>query len=335
MASIKDVARLAGVSVGTVSNVLNRPEQVSPERRALVERAIAELSFVRNEPARQLRAGVSRTIAVVVLDIANPFFTDLVKGAEEAAEQHDAQVIVCNSNGDPEREARHLRLMEQQRVLGILLSPVNEDLSTQLLATQRRQAPVVFVDRVTTAPPYASVAVNDIHGGSLVGELLAATGHERVAFLGGPLSLRQVNDRLYGLRSAGRGLRVDVHETSDMSTRGGAEGLARVLAGPPDSRPTALFCANDLLAIGAINECVHRGIAVPDELSVVGYDDISFASTASVPLTTVAQPRQQLGRTAVELLLGMAGDEPSAELPQHIVFEPELVIRSSTRAAPQ
>jgi LacI family transcriptional regulator len=332
VASIKDVARLAGVSVGTASNVLNRPDSVSPERRERVERAIAELGFVRNEPARQLRAGVSRTIAVVVLDIANPFFADLVNGAEEVAERHDALVVVCNSGGDPDREARHLRRLEQQRVMGVLLTPVREVATPELLALMRHHTPVVLVDRVAAAAERPSVAVDDVRGGALVGELLAAAGHRQVAFLGGPRHLRQVADRLAGLHSTLGPAEVRLLETAEMSIRAGSDCVGEVLAGPPETWPTALFCANDLLAIGAVNECIRRGVSVPDQLSVVGYDDIDLAATASVPLTTVRQPSRQLGCTAVDLLLAeVTGTEPPTG--RQVVFEPELVVRSSTGPA--
>lgn len=327
VASIKDVARLAGVSLGTVSNVLNRPERVSPERRARVERAIAELGFVRSEPARQLRAGLSRTVAVVVLDVTNPFFGEIVEGAEEVAEQHDAQVVVCNSADDPAREARHLDRLLQQQVLGILLSPVHEVASAQQLASRRSHPPVVFVDRVPAGPGFASVAVDDVRGGELVGELLSAGGHERVAFAGGPPSLRQVSDRLHGLRSTFRGRdRVRVVDSADLSIRSGAAVLDEILAVPEASRPTAVFCANDLLAIGVLNACMRRGVTVPDQLAVVGYDDISFAETASVALTTVSQPARRLGTEAARLLLDDAAQR------RNLVFAPELVVRSSARA---
>lgn len=324
VASIKDVARLAGVSLGTVSNVLNRPERVGPERRARVERAIAELGFVRSEPARQLRAGMSRTVAVVVLDVTNPFFGEIVEGAEEIAEQHDTQVVVCNSAGDPAREARHLDRLLQQQVLGILLSPVHEVASAQQLAARRSHPPVVFVDRVPAGPGFASVAVDDVRGGELVGELLDAGGHEQIAFAGGPVSLRQVSDRLHGLRSGSRG-RIRVIDSADLSIRSGAAVLDEILAVPEPARPTAVFCANDLLAIGVLNACMRRGVAVPDELAVVGYDDISFAETASVALTTVAQPARQLGTEAARLLLDDAAGR------SNLVFSPELVVRSSAR----
>ena len=326
---MKDVARLAGVSLGTVSNVLNWPERVSPERRARVERAIAELGFVRNESARQLRAGASRTIAIVVLDLSNPFFGAIIAGAEEVADGHDVQVVVCNSGGDPEREARHLDHLIQQQVLGILLSPVHEAVSAQQLAARRRHPPVVFVDRVPPATPgFASVAVDDVHGGALVGELLSSTGHDHVAFAGGPRELRQVLDRLLGLRSTFRGTRIDVVDSAELTSGAGEAVLDDLLAHPAADRPTAVFCANDLLAIGVLNACARRGVAVPDELSIVGYDDIDLAATAGVPLTTVAQPARGLGRAATRLLLADTTEQGDA----NPVFTPELVVRSSTRA---
>lgn len=327
MSNIKDVARLAGVSLGTVSNVLNHPDRVSQELRERVEHAINELGFVRNEPARQLRAGQSRTIAVVVLDIANPFFADLIAGAEDVAAEQGAQVIVCNSDGDPAREAAHLQYLGQQRVLGILLSPIQEAVAAQLLAARRNSPPVVFVDRVPAGPGFASVSVDDVHGGALVGELFTAAGHERVTYIGGPHTLRQVSDRLHGLRSTFRGGEIDVVAAPELTIRAGAAALGELLARPADRRPQALFCANDLLAIGAVNAATRLGVSVPDDLTIVGYDDIDFAETAGVALTTVRQPARAIGRRAAELLLREVTDGAA---PTSLVFKPELVVRSSS-----
>lgn len=343
MASVKDVARSAGVSVGTVSNVLNRPEGVSPVLRERVERAIADLGFVRNESARQLRAGSSRTIAVVVLDVANPFFADVVAGADEAAEEHDDLVIVCSSAGSAEREARHLRRLEQQRVLGVLLSPVDNAPGAAQVEVRRRGTPVVLLDRGTPDPGQSSVAVDDVRGGALAGEHLLSLGHRRLGFVGGPLGLRQVAERLEGLRSvaAAAGARVDVVESAGTSVRAGSQAAAQVLGLPPGERPTALLCANDLLAIGVLNECLRRGVRVPDDVALVGYDDISFAATTTVALTSVRQPRQLLGRTAVRLLLDQVGPRrppvagssappAGSRAGEQVVFAPELVVRAST-----
>ncbi|NAZ84881.1 LacI family DNA-binding transcriptional regulator [Kineococcus indalonis] len=330
MATVKEVAQRAGVSLGTVSNVLNRPEVVSDALRSRVEQAIAELGFVRNESARQLRAGVSRTIAVVVLDVANPFFTDLVAGAEEAAEHHDALVVLCNSGNDPEREARHLLRLQQQRVLGVLLSPVRDEPTPALAAVRRHGTPVVLVDRGSPSAQDASVAVDDVLGGRLAGEHLLARGHREIAFVGAPSGLRQVDDRLAGLRAAvGAAGSVRLLPASGLTVRAGSQAAAALFAG--GSPPTAVFCANDLLALGVLNECVRRGVRVPHDLAVVGYDDIAFAATAAVPLTSVRQPREVLGRTGVELLLAQVEGLPARQL----VFEPELVVRRSTDAHPR
>lgn len=332
MATVKEVARRAGVSLGTVSNVLNRPEVVSEALRTRVQEAIAELGFVRNESARQLRAGVSRTVAMVVLDVANPFFTDVIAAAEDVAEVHDALVVLCNSANSADREARHLRRLDQQRVLGVLLTPVHDAPSAALTEIRDHGTPVVLVDRGAGAGGPSSVAVDDVLGGRLAGEHLVGTGHRRIAYVGVTTALRQVQERLRGVREAvGAAGDVEVVDASGLSVRAGSQAAAQFLSRPPAERPTAVFCANDLLALGVLNECVRRGVRVPDELAVVGYDDIGFAATASVPLTSVRQPRELLGRTAVELLLAHVEGRPA----QQVVFEPELVVRRSTARRPR
>ena len=332
MATVKEVARRAGVSLGTVSNVLNRPEVVSEALRTRVQQAIDELGFVRNESARQLRAGVSRTIAMVVLDVANPFFTDVIAGAEELAESHDALVVMCNSANSAEREARHLHRLDQQRVLGVLLTPVHETPSTALQEVRAHGTPLVLVDRVAATAEHPSVAVDDVLGGRLAGEHLLGAGHRDVAFVGVPPGLRQVDERLHGVRLAlGAAGAVQEVRSNGMSVRAGSQAAAQLLAQPARERPTAVFCANDLLALGVLNECVRRGLRVPDDLAIIGYDDIGFAATASVPLTSVRQPRQLLGRTAVELLLAQVEGRPA----QQVVFDPELVVRRSTSRGPR
>ncbi len=352
MVSIKDVARAAGVSLGTVSNVLNRPDSVSQQLRERVTSAIGELGYVRNESARQLRAGASRTIAVVVLDVANPFFADVISGVEAAAEEVGALVIICNSAGDPAREQRHLVRLQEQRVMGVLLSPVRNEPRAQMAELARRGSPVVLVDHVSTAVGCSSVAVDDEYGGALVGAHLLERGHRHIAFIGGPRSVAQVRDRLAGLRSAvAARAQVRIVDTEDMSLRAGSQAAGRLLTGWQEQldRPTAAFCANDLVAMGVLNECLRRDVKVPAELAIVGYDDIDFAATAAVPLSSVRQPREQLGRTAVELLLervaaaretgtrgagaGGGGARGGGGRARRVQFAPELVVRDSSRSA--
>ncbi len=331
-ASVKDVAAAAGVSLGTVSNVLNRPDRVSPGTRERVLKAMAELGFVRNESARQLRAGSSRTLAYVMLDAANPFFTDVAAGIDEAAETAGLSLVLCNSRNSADREASHLTLLEQQRVQGLLVTPVDPD-SPTLDEVARRGTPVVVVDRTRSDQAFCSVAVDDVLGGRLAVEHLLDRGHTRVAYIGGPTHLGQVRDRLEGARAAwaAAGLPPDSLtwlETAAMTVAEGREAGARLSGLPASRRPTAAFCVNDLLALGLLQHAISSGVRVPEELAIVGYDDIEFAAAAAVPLTSVRQPRQLLGRTAAELVLDEAGNPEHTH--RQVLFTPELVARSST-----
>jgi LacI family transcriptional regulator len=336
-ASVVDVAARAGVSVGTVSNVLNRPERVSPSTRERVLRAIEELGFVRNEAARQLRAGRSRIIGLVVLDVGNPFFTDLAAGAERVAAASNLSVVLCNSNDDVAREQHYLSMLKEQRAFGVLITPVGNRTAT-IEEIRRMGTPVVLVDRGARRKQ-CSVSVNDRVGGELAASHLIEQGHQRIGFAGGPVSINQVSQRLAGARTAveAAGLpreSLTVLETPRMDVAFGRAIGEQLTALPPRRRPTAVFCANDLLALGLLQDTAQRGLSVPEDLAIVGYDDIEFAAAATVPLTSVRQPRARLGQAAMELLMeeATAGD---SHRHRQIVFEPELVVRESTSKLPR
>ncbi|MBX6749534.1 MAG: LacI family DNA-binding transcriptional regulator [Micromonosporaceae bacterium] len=329
---MKDVAAAAQVSVGTVSNVLNRPELVSPATRDRVERTMADLGFVRNESARQLRAGTSRTLAYVMLDASNPFFTDVARGIEEAADELDLSLFLCNSNSRASRESSHLARLQQQRVQGILITPVDAE-SEGLAEIARRGTPVVVVDRTRRDADLCSVSVDDRRGGRLAVEHLIELGHRRIAFVGGPLSIGQVRDRIDGARAAWRAANRPadalVHVPTDaLTVADGTAAGARLLAQSSRRRPTAVFCANDLVALGVLRAALQAGLRVPDDVAIVGYDDIDFAAAAAIPLTSVRQPRVELGRTAARLVIDEATNV--AHEHQQVVFEPDLVTRAST-----
>ncbi len=331
-ASIKDVAGLAGVSVGTVSNVLNRPDIVSPTARERVQAAIAELGFVRHESARHLRAGHSRTIGLLVLDIANPFFTDVARGVEEVANAAGLAVILCNSDDRPDKEAAHLDVLREQRVRGVLLTPTAE-LSPAVEALRSRGTPVVLVDRRAPTLEECAVAVDDVLGGRLAAEHLLERGHRRIAFIGGPSRLPQVQERHAGVVAAvceatGGQEALTVVTPDALTVAGGREAAVQIVGLRGGRRPTAAICANDLLALGVLQEMVRQGVRVPEEFAIVGYDDIDFAAAAAVPLTSVRKPRYELGRRAAELLLSEAGGDGHQH--QQPVFEPTLVVRESS-----
>lgn len=329
--SVKDVAAAAGVSLGTVSNVMNRPAMVSARTRERVERAMADLGFVRNEFARQLRLGTNQSLAYVMLDATNPFFTDVAQGIEVAAASADVTLYLCNSNNSHAREESHLANLLQQRVQGILLTPLDPD-SPTLDAVKARGVPLVIVDRTRRDNSLCSVAVDDVLGGRLAVEHLIDRGHRRVAFVGGPETLGQVHDRLTGARAAwadaGRAAEdLTVVPTTAMTVAEGHEAGQRLAGLPRQQRPTAAFCANDLIALGLLQQAIGAGASVPGDLAIVGYDDIVFAGAAAVPLTSVRQPRQLLGEAAAELVL--AETEPD-HVHRQVTFQPELVARAST-----
>jgi LacI family transcriptional regulator, galactose operon repressor len=333
--SMKDVAALAGVAVGTVSNVLNAPELVAEPTRRKVEAAIDTLGWVRNESARQLRAGRSRSVGLVVLDISNPFFTDVVRGVEDCVTDLGYTVQVGNSAQEPGREESHLQLFEQQRVRGLLLAPVGE-VAARVAQLRRRGIPVVVVDRAGEDADYCSVAVDDVEGGRLAVAHLVERGHRRIGFVGGPSSLHQVRDRRLGAQLAstrpGDAVELLTVSTPLLDVTSGVRAAEELVALPDRERPTAVFAANDLLAIGLLQGLVTAGLVVPDDMAIVGYDDIAFAAAAAVPLTSVRQPREALGRQAAELLFDeiAAADADAVHAHRQVRFTPELVVRRSS-----
>ncbi|NDL58124.1 LacI family DNA-binding transcriptional regulator [Phytoactinopolyspora mesophila] len=329
--NIRQVAQRAGVSVGTVSNVLNRPELVTPSTRERVEAAIRDLRFVRNDSARQLRVGRSRTLGLVVLDISNPFFTDVARGVEDTANREGLAVIVCNSDEDAAKEASHLDLLAEMRVQGVLINPIEES-GERIKALRERGTPVVLFDRQAESPDECSVAVDDILGGKQAVEHLIERGHRTILFLGGPSTLRQVRERHEGAVQAAQQataqVELTVMSTSALNVTGGRDAGDQIAALPETQRPSAVFCANDLVALGLLQALTHAGLRVPADVAIVGYDDIDFAAAAAVPLSSIRQPRQLLGRTGAEQLL----DETSNPDHEHrqVVFEPELIVRASS-----
>ncbi len=332
---MRDVASAAAVSVGTVSNVLNSPDKVAPATVARVQAAIDDLGFVRNDAARQLRAGRSRSVGLVVLDVGNPFFTDIARAAERRAGDHDLTVLLGTSDDDRGRERAYVDAFDEQRVYGLLVSPIADDLD-RLDVLRRRGTPVVLVDRDGTGSNFDSVAVDDVAGARLAVAHLCDLGRRRIAFVGGPPELRQVRDRRRGAQDAVDAIddaTLEVINSGTLSVLAGrtvGESLTRRSA---RHRPDAIFCANDLLAIGVLQALSMFGdVRVPDDIALIGYDDIDFASSAVVPLSSIRQPTALIGATAIDLLVDAhsAMGEPSDREPANVVFQPELVARRST-----
>jgi LacI family transcriptional regulator len=330
--SVRDVAVAASVSVGTVSNVLNRPSKVSPATVERVMAAIDDLGFVRNDAARQLRAGRSRSIGLVVLDVGNPFFAEVARGAEARAAEEGMTVLLGNSDERADRESAYLDLFLEQRVNGVLVTPVADDLAP-LERLQSGGVPVILVDRELPEQDFGSVAVDDVKGGHLAVTHLTDNGRRRIVYVAGPLTTRQVADRLEGARRAVAecpGATLEVIEMSALTVLQGRTAGERILARDRTDRPDAVFAANDLLAVGVLQAfSLMTDVAVPQDIALIGYDDIDFAAAAVVPLSSIRQPAHLIGYSAVDMLLKDLAD-PDGDHERQVRFQPELVVREST-----
>ncbi|MCU1407473.1 MAG: LacI family transcriptional regulator [Glaciihabitans sp.] len=328
-ASIKDVAALAGVSMSTVSNVLNRPGRVSVDAAERVQRAITQLGFVRNDAARQLRLGHSNLLGLAVINISNPFFTDVATGVEEAARAAGYSVLLGNSASRPDGESGFLDLFENQRVDGVLIVP-SGDVLNKLDGLRRRGTPAVLIDRLDDRHTFSSVSTDDVVGGGLAARHLLDIGRRHLWFIGGSFDTKQMSDRYDGFMAAvGTAAITGLHFSDRVDAEDGVVYGRRIAELPAAERPDAVFAANDMLALGVIQGLTAAGLNVPNDVAVIGYDDIIFSAAAAIPLTSVRQPSHQMGVTAAELLIGEIAD-PENFTTRTVVYEPELIVRSST-----
>ena len=331
--SIQDVARLAGVSLGTVSNVLNNPDMVRPLTAEKVQRAIEQLGFVRNDAARQLKAGKSLTLGMVVYDTGNPFFAEITRAAENAAAERHYNVLLGNSDHKLERERNYLQLFDQQRVAGVLVSPTS-DIYEQVEELRAHGTQTVVLDRKADAARCCSVSVDDFAGGRIAVDHLLSIGRRRIGFVGN-LAMQQVADRLSGAMAAikdfGPEAQLIMLESDDMSVISGRQVGDKIREAAAIDRPDAIFASNDLLALGLVQAFVLNGnISVPKDIAIIGYDDIAWAEAAVVPLTSIRQPSRLIGETAIDLVLDEINGGAEHKH-QQVTFQPELVVRGSTQ----
>jgi LacI family transcriptional regulator, galactose operon repressor len=321
-ANVKDVAARAGVSVGTVSNVLNRPDVVSKATLNKVKAAMSELNFHRNASARHLRAGVSSTVGVVVQDIRNPFYTELARGIEDRLTEDDQSLIICSSDSDPLREARCLRMLAEQGVRGVLITPTS--VGTRNL-TSLTDMGISWVLMDTDLPGQPCVSVDNVLGGYLAVAHLLERGHRRIGVIAGIKGLQTSDQRCEGAVKAVVEAGLDptkvlqITQLNEHNANAGQAATRELLdaANPP----TAIFTINDIVALGVLREARARGIDVPQQLAVVGYDDIFLAQELMVPLSSVRQPMWGLGWAAADMLLDDTDHPP---------FTPDLIVRASS-----
>lgn len=332
LTGIREVARLAGVSIGTVSNVLNNPDVVAEATQIRVQAIIDRVGFVPHRGAVDLRYGRSRMLGLVVPDITNPIYAEVARGSVAAARTRGYVVVLCNIDGDDSSESRYLEVLEEQRAAGVLFVPSGRT-PERLLRMRERGMRVVFIDRAMTVAEACSVSLDDVLGGQLAVQHLIEQGAERVVLINGPSTIHACSDRRRGARraikAAGLPREALVEVVTDaMTVGGGIDAVQRMHA--DGIRGEGIFCVNDLIAVGAISQLTRTGATVPEDVIVVGYDDIEVAAAEPTPLTTVSQPKYDLGHAAAELLLRelTEGDDHRH---QRIVFRPSLVVRGSTR----
>ncbi|GAA4588980.1 LacI family transcriptional regulator [Actinoplanes octamycinicus] len=329
MATIYDVAQRAQVSPATVSRVLNGQATVDPDLAARVQSAVRDLNYRPNSVARNLRRSRTTLWAVIISDVANPFFTALVRGVEDVAQRAGYSVVLCNSDEDPGKEARYVTAALEDQMAGVIISSAGESANVNRLI--EAGTPVVAIDRQISGARVDSVLVDNEHGAELATTHLIDHGYRRIACITGPSQLSTAVQRLRGYQRAltARGLAApaELVRHADFREDGGYTAMASLLdAGDP---PDALFAANNLMTVGAVECLVDRGVTIPAGMGVVGFDEIPGARLFRPSLTTIAQPTYELGRTAATLLAERIA-EP--DRPQSTVtLLTELKVRESSR----
>jgi LacI family transcriptional regulator len=327
--SIVDVAKAAGVSIGTASNVLNKPDRVAPATRERVEEAIARLNYVPSGAARALRSGQILTVGAILLDIRNPLYTDVARGIEDRLDEEGFTLIFGSSDGDPDREARYLTLFESRGVAGLILSPVEES-GPLLQDISDRGVPLVLLEGSFPDVVASSVLIDNAAGGEMAARHLAQIGCPKMVFFNGPDDVRQCVDRREGAlkgwtgsgRSADTFLEIKV---PGMNMEGGDAAVRAWCDTEPDPC-TGLFCINDVTALGVQRALRFRAVYDPAVYPIVGFDDIEIAAALATPLTTVRQPTYEIGRRAADLLLHRRDQAPV----ERVTIMPELIVREST-----
>lgn len=333
MANIYDVARKAGVSTGTVSRYLNGNGYVGEAARERIKLAIAELGFSPSGVARGLTNKRTRMIGFVVSDLLNPFIPEVVRGVQDLADESGYCTLIYNTDGNGQREARALKLLHERRVEGLIITPPETKEGNQcILDLYKSGLPIVLIGRKLDTVMIDRVTTNTYAGAIEAVMHLASLGHTRIAFIGGESAHNVASGRrqgyLDGLRDAGLSVDESCIIETTLTREGGASAMARLLQLP--DRPTGVFAVNDVVALGAMQEFSKHGGSIPHDLSIVGFDDITLAANAQPPLTTIAQPKPLLGRTAVELLLSRIEKPANSQPAQEIRLPCSLVLREST-----
>ena len=330
--TIYDVAKLAQVSTATVSRALNGTGQIAPATRKAIDDAVEQLGYRPNTIARSLVTKSTQTIAFLLPDITNPFYASLVSGIQQLALKRDHTMLLCTTEGDPERDEQYLRLLRAKQVDGALVDGLV--LPPDRIARFVEEGfPIVCLDRDIAAASVPLVQVDNRRGARLATEHLLSLGHDRIAHVSGALDLRISQQRVAGYRKAlaNAGVTADPRllAAGDFTEAAGYQATRTLLESDADL--TAVFAANDLSAVGALRAITESGRRVPEDVSLVGFDDVPLASFTSPPLTTIHQPAVEIAERATEILIDLTQGRQVPKL--RYLLEPKLVVRGSTAPA--
>ncbi|HKU00844.1 MAG TPA: LacI family DNA-binding transcriptional regulator [Paraburkholderia sp.] len=333
MATIKDVAAVAGVSFTTVSHVVNNSRPVSADVRAKVEQAIRDLNYVPSAVARSLKARSTATIGLVVPNGTNPYFAELARGVEDGCAQKGYCVFFCNSDDDPVKQRNYLRVLQEKRIDGLIVASAGDDAVLAATLGETRE-PIVVVDRNIEGLNADLVQIDHERGAWLATRHLLELGHSRIACITGPVSTAVAAMRMHGfLRAmAERGVEIapGAIVEADFSGMGGYRAAAQLF---DTVRPSAIFAGNDMMGIGALRAAAERGLRVPADCSIIGFDDIELGNFTWPALSTVGQPARTLGEMAALTLIeriGAAAHERNGAAVLRRVMPPQLIQREST-----
>lgn len=330
MVSIKDVARVAGVSVSTVSHVINKTRFVAPETTETVEKAISELGYQPSSLARALKVKRTKTLGMLVTSSTNPFFAEVVRGVEEGCYRNGFSLILCNSGDERERQMAYLATLTQKRIDALLVMTTNSDPVFYAELGKLKDLPKVILD---SEPGLDACTIGDdsVFGGRMATQFLIGCGFTQIGCLTGPEGHPRSRDRYRGfesaMKAAGRTINEDWVVPGELTAIGGYEAMNGIFES--GSLPQALFAFNDLMAMGAFRAAMERGLSIPGDISIIGYDDLEIAAYLMPALTTVRQPSFDLGLNAAKVLIDHL--ENKADMPPVIQLTPELVIRDSVK----
>ena len=330
---IRTIARAASVSIATVSRTINHVPTVNPEIARRVWEVVDELDYFPNTQARALVSGRSKLFGLVVSEITNPFFPELIQGFEDIAVEHGYEILVSSTNHDPRRMSHCIRRMLERKVEGVAIMTfgIEEPLLDQLA---KRNVPLVFIDVGPKRPGISLLKVDYHHGIHQGVQHLAALGHRNIAFISGPATLHSAQSRLTAFTTSLKECGIAPHPEwiieGNHTMEGGIAAMERLLAVSAKKMPTAVMCSNDMTAIGVLHKLYRAGLRVPDDLSVIGFDDIQIAEVTIPPLTTVQMSRFEIARAAVAALRAHAENPNDPATKRDYKIQTGLIVREST-----